>query len=167
MLKIENGKFELAGTEWTVFKETEQGKLCISDSIGDMIFGKTNDWKSSSLREYLNTEYLKKIEDIVGAENVIEFERNLLSLDGQTEYGTCKDKVSLISSFEYIENRKLLPNTGDYFWTLTPDSTPCNNDSTWVRVVSPSGCIDGNFCYHRSGVRPLVSFSSAIFESEE
>ncbi len=167
MIKVKNGKFELAGTGWTVLEDTEQGKFCISDSIGDKAFGKTNDWKTSGLREYLNTEHLKKIEEIVGAENVIEFERDLLSLDGQTEYGTCRDKVSLISVFEYIKHRKLLPNTGYWFWTLTADSTPCNDDDTWVRVVSPSGRFYYGVCnYYDGGVRPVCIFSSSIFESE-
>ena len=46
-----------------------------------------NKWTSSNLRNYLNTEIYKKICEEIGEENVIEFERNLLSLDGQTEYG--------------------------------------------------------------------------------
>lgn len=167
MLKVENGKFELLGTIWTVLEKTEKGVLCIADSIGDKAFGKNNDWKTSSLREWLNTEYLAKIENAIGADNVIEFERDLLSLDGQTEYGTCKDKVSLITAFEYIEHRKLLPNTGDWFWTITADSTPCNNDNTWVRVVSPSGRFGNGSCNLYYGLRPFCIFSSAIFESEE
>lgn len=167
MLKIENGKFELVGKIWTVLEKTEQGFLCIADSIGDKVFGKTNDWKDSDIRKFLNTEFLEKIENEIGAENVIEFERNLLSLDGQTEYGTCMDKVSIISAFEYIRNRKLLPNTGDWWWTLIADSTPCNDDDCWVRVVSPSGCISNDNCDDYGGVRPFCIFASSIFESGE
>lgn len=167
MLKIENGKFELAETIWTVLEKTEQGFLCIADSIGDKVFGKTNDWRKSNIRKFLNTEFLEKIENEIGAKNVIEFERNLLSLDGQTEYEACMDKVSIISVFEYIKHRKLLPNTGDWWWTLTADSTPCNNDDCWLRVVSPSGRICNGFCNYILGVRPVCIFSSSIFESGE
>ena len=167
MLKIENGKFELVGKIWTVLEQTEQGVLCIADSIGDKVFGKTNDWRESDIRKFLNTEFLEKIENEIGKDNVIEFERNLLSLDGQTEYGTCMDKVSIINAFEYIRNRKLLPNTGDWWWTLTTDSTPCNYDDCWVRVVSPFGYVDNGRCGSRNGVRPVCIFSSSIFESGE
>lgn len=167
MLKIENGKFELVGKIWTVLEKTEQGVLCIADSIGDKVFGKTNDWRESDIRKFLNTEFLEKIENEIGKDNVIEFERNLLSLDGQTEYGSCMDKVSIISAFEYIRNRKLLPNTGDWWWTLTADSTPCNDDDYWVRVVSSSGCISNDCCNDYYGVRPFCIFSSSIFESGE
>lgn len=167
MLKVENGKFELLGTIWTVLEKTEKGVLCIADSIGDKMFGKTNYWKTSFLREWFNTEYLAKIENEIGKDNVIEFERDLLSLDGQTEYGTCKDKVSLITAFEYIKHRKLLPNTGDWFWTITADSTPCNNDNAWVAVVRPSGGFGCNCCCYCIDVRPVCIFSSSIFESGE
>ena len=168
MLKVENGKFELLGTNWTVLEQTEKGYMCIADSIGDKRFGDTNDWRNSSLRIYLNEDYLAKLEEVVGKDNIVEFERDLLSLDGQTEYGTCIDKVSLITAFEYIRNRKLLPNTYDWFWTVTADSTLCNNDDVWVRVVSPSGDVDyDGHCSRIRGVRPVCIFSSAIFESEE
>ena len=88
-------------------------------------------------------------------------------MDGQTEYGTCKDLVSLISVDEYRKYRKFLPSTDRYWWTITPDSTPCNNDSTCLRVVSPGGYIGGISCNGGRGVRPFCIFSSSIFESEE
>lgn len=122
---------------------------------------------SSDLRNELNTDLRKKIESELGTDSLVEFERNLLSLDGQTEYGTCRDFVSLISVDEYRKYRKLLPNTERWWWTLTPDSTPCNNDGKWLRVVSPSGSISGDYCFNSRGVRPVCIFSSSIFESEE
>ena len=103
----------------------------------------------------------------VGEENIIEFERDLLSLDGQTEYGTCMDKVSLINVDEYRKFRCLIPNTGEWWWTITPDSTKCNNDTAWIAVVSPSGDFNGDIYLNYYGVRPFCIFSPSIFESEE
>lgn len=100
-----------------------------------------NDWKTSRLREYLNTEFYKKLCEEIGEENIVPFERNLISLDGQTEYGTCVDKVSLLNVDEYRKYRKLIPNTNYYWWMLTPDSTKCNNDARYINVVLPSGFI--------------------------
>ena len=161
--------FELAGVTWKVLDVTEKGAVCLADFIGeDMRFDTScNDWKVSSLRKYLNTEFYQKLVSAVGEENIIEFERDLLSLDGQTEYGTCMDKVSLINVDEYRKYRCLIPNTGEWWWTITPDSTKCNGDSIWTAVVSPSGCIS-NFSYDDDyGVRPFCIFSPSIFESEE
>lgn len=159
--------FQLADQTWKILDITDKGYLCLADRLPeDMEFGGNNDWKESAIREYLNGEFFESLSDAVGEDNIIPFERNLLSLDGQTEYGTCEDKVSLISFDEYRKYRYLIPNTGDYYWwTLTPDSTKCNDDTRWVRVVSPSGFVVNDYYYGGLGVRPVCIFSSLIFES--
>ena len=160
--------FELAGVNWKIIDITSDGYVCLADSIGDMKFdSENNDWRTSDLRKNLNEEFLKKIESEIGSDNLIEFERNLLSLDGQTEYGTCDDKVSLLTVDEYRKYRKHIPNTGDWFWLISPWSTPCNDFKNSVTVVAPSGNINFNYFDGRGGVRPFCIFSSAIFESEE
>ena len=173
MEKIKNVKeagntFELAGLKWTLLEVTEKGYLCLAERLEDsMQFGLNNDWKESDIRKYLNGEFAEKLATDIGAENIIEFERHLLSLDGQTEYGSCMDKVSLLTFDEYRKNRKHIPNAGYWWWLLTPDSTPCNGDSEWITVVSPRGSIDDLFYDDDLGVRPVCIFSSSIFESEE
>lgn len=161
---------EVAGINWLVLDKLEKGYFAISEDFygRDREFDDNcNDWKSSELRNELNTDLRKKIESELGTDSLVEFEHNLLSLDGQTEYGTCRDYVSLISVDEYRKYRKLLPNTGKWWWTLTPDSTACNDDDTFVRVVSPSGHFRSDCCYCSYGVRPVCIFSSSIFESCE
>lgn len=169
--KPEIGKtIEVAGIKWLVLDKLEKGYLVISDEF----YGKSrefdtdcNNWDSSDLRQELNTELRRKIEEAVGEGGLLKFTRDLLSMDGQTEYGSCEDYVSLISVDEYRKYRKLLPNTGEWWWTLTPDSTKCNDDTSYIRVVSPSGFIGSNFCDGSHGVRPVCIFSSSIFESYE
>ena len=169
--KPEIGKtIEVAGINWLVLDKLEKGYFAISEDFygRDREFDDNcNDWKSSELRNELNTDLRKKIENELGVDSLVEFERDLLSLDGQAEYGTCRDYVSLISVDEYRKYRKLLPNTGKWWWTLTPDSTACNDDDTFVRVVSPSGGIGDFNCSGSRGVRPVCIFSSSIFESCE
>ena len=169
MLRInENNQFTLAGTTWTVLNQTEQGVVCIADRSIRMIgFGTSNDWRESTIRKYLNTDFLEEIEKEIGAENVIEIERNLLSLDGLDDYGTCMDKVSLINLDEYRKYRKKIPNTDKWWWMITPDSTPSNDDSEWMAVVSPSGDINYGSYFGVRGVRPFCIFASCIFESGE
>lgn len=169
--KSEIGKtIEVAGINWLVLDKLEKGYFAISEDFygRDRKFDDNcNDWKSSDLRNELNTDLRKKIESELGVDSLVEFERNLLSLDGQAEYGTCRDYVSLISVDEYRKYRKLLPNTGKWWWTLTPDSTACNDDDTFVRVVSPSGRVNDDVYDSSLGVRPVCIFSSSIFESCE
>ena len=161
----EAGKtMEIAGMKWMILEETDKGYVALAaEPIEKMIFGKNNDWKESSIREILNTDFLEKIEKEVG--ELPEIERDLLSLDGQTEYGKCVDKISLISLDEYRKYRKYIPNSEHYWWTLTPDSTKCNKDSSWVTVVYPSGGFGSGRCGVGIGVRPFCIFPSEIFES--
>lgn len=169
--KPEIGKtIEVAGIKWLVLDKLEKGYLVISDEF----YGKSrefdtdcNNWDSSDLRQELNTELRRKIEEAVGEGGLLKFTRDLLSMDGQTEYGSCEDYVSLISVDEYRKYRKLLPNTGEWWWTLTPDSTKCNDDTSYIRIVSPSGRIGSGNCGNSNGVRPVCIFSSSIFESYE
>ena len=159
--------FKLAAVDWKILDITEQGYLCLAENVRDAKFGKNNNWKESNIREYLNSDFFEKLAKEIGTENIIPFKRNLLSMDGQTEYGDCEDKVSVINVDEYRKYRSLIPNAGYWWWTLTADSTPCNDDDTYILVVSPSGLIYYYVCNCSYGVRPLCIFSSSIFESEE
>lgn len=162
-------KFELAGLMWTILDITDKGYMCLADKLEDsMSFAnKTNNWSDSGLREYLDNVFLEKIAGEIGKENIIPFNRNLLSLDGQTEYGECEDMVSLLTVDEYRKYRKLIPNAGYWWWTCTPWSTESNSYEVETAVVSPSGYVFNNYCYNDRVVRPACIFSSAIFESED
>lgn len=166
-LKI-GDEFELADINCKILDITDAGYMCIGDSLGDKKFDEnSSDWNESSLREYLNNEFYEKIAREVGRENIISSKRNLLSLDGQTEYGETDDFVSLLTVDEYRKYRKFIPNTDEWWWLITPWSTPCNNYKSTVAVVSPSGNFNCSRCCNDCGVRPVCIFSSSIFESEE
>ena len=90
---------EISGMEWIILDKLPDGYFAILNSF----YGKTrmfdsdsSNWKESSLREELNTSFLEKINTPFDGNAVVEFDRNLLALDGQTEYGTCRDKISLL-----------------------------------------------------------------------
>ena len=159
---------ELAGMDWLILDKTEKGYFAILNGFDEKerTFDSTsNNWITSKLRNELNARFLKKITDELGKDAVIEFDRDLLSMDGQTEYGHCKDKISFLTVDEYRKYRKLLPNMDKWWWLLTPWSTPVNDFSTTIIVVSPSGIIGYCSCLIEYGVRPVCIFSSSIFES--
>lgn len=167
--KPEIGKtIELADMEWLILDKTEKGYFAILngfDGKSRSFDSDSNNWISSKLRKELNTNFLKKIIDELGETAVVEFDRDLLSLDGQTEYGHCKDKISILTVDEYRKYRKLLPNMPKWWWLITPWSTPVNDYNSTLTVVSPSGCFYDYFCINDFGVRPVCIFSSSIFES--
>lgn len=57
--------FEVAGTKWRILDIKPCGYVCLSDALEERkIFdSETNNWKLSSLREYLNNDFYKKIAD--------------------------------------------------------------------------------------------------------
>lgn len=161
---------EISGMEWMILDKLPDGYFAILNGF----YGKTrmfdsdsSNWKESSLREELNTSFLEKINTPLDGNAVVEFDRNLLALDGQTEYGTCRDKISLLTVDEYRKYRKYLPNMGKWWWLITPWSTPCNDYFKSGTVVSPSGVFGHCSCDYGLGVRPVCIFSSSIFESDE
>lgn len=162
------GKVEIAGIQWRVLDKLESGYFSIMEGFENLSIefdGDTNNWKESDLRNYLNTEFLRKLEGDVG--ELPEFKRDLISLDGQTEYGKCKDRVSLLIVDEYRKYRKHLPNTDKWWWLCTPWSTKCNGYEYQVAVVAPSGLICDDGYVSNCGVRPVCIFPSSLFESEE
>lgn len=160
-------EFQLARITWKILDITNEGYMCLAEPMDNKRFDfDDNNWKTSDLRSYLNKEFLKKIEEEIGIGNVLEFERNLLSLDGQTEYGTCIDKVSLLTVDEYRKYRKYIPNANKWWWLISPWSTPCNGYSGAVTVVSSSGYFDCDYCNNDNGVRPFCILNSNIFVSK-
>lgn len=160
-------KIEVADIEWIILDKTELGYLALANkAVKKCRFGKNNNWKDSEIRTYLEKEFVSKIEKEIGME-LPSLLRDLWSLDGQTEYGVCEDKMSLISLDEYRKYRNNIPNMGDYWWTLTPDTTKSNGNDNRNLVVCPSGGVNDNCCYCEIGVRPLCIFPTEIFESEE
>lgn len=166
-LKI-GDEFELADINWKILDITDAGYMCIGDSLGNKIFDdNSNNWNKSSLRTYLNGEFYEKVAKEIGEDNIFAFKRDLLSLDGMEEYGESDDFVSLLTVDEYRKYRKHIPNYEQWWWLITPWSTPCNNYESTVTVVSPSGFFFNFNCGFNFGVRPVCIFSSSIFESED
>lgn len=146
--------FQLVGLTWKILDITEQGYMChaVEPWKNAQFDRESNIWDESVLRSELQ-ELADKIAYEAGVDNIVPFERNLISLDGQTEYGVCVDRVSLLTVDEYRKYRSLIPNTEDYWWWLiTPWSTACNDDKTWGAVVSPSGSVHDIICGNNSAV---------------
>lgn len=161
--------FKLAGLTWTILDITDKGYMCLADRLEDLMEfdSESNNWVGSRLRYFLNTEFVEKITDEIGEENIIAFNRNLLSLDGQDEYGNCEDTVSLLTVDNYRKYRSFIPNTDNWWWLATPWSTKRNDCEYFVTVVSPCGNFGIDFCNRYYGVRPFCIFSSELFESED
>ena len=120
-------KFKLGDEIFIVLEQTENGTRVIAKEFAycNVKFGNNPDWKISPIRRKLNNEYFKKIAGIVGEKNILNMRRDLTSLDGLDDYGTCTDWVSLLTSAEYAKYHKILglkPGYPSWWWLITPMS---------------------------------------------
>lgn len=157
----------IGGIAFTVIQtEAERVKVIASSTIGDRAFdeGNKNDFAASSLRAYLNGEFLKKLIEAGAPEEMFEeFEIDLTADDGLKQYGKDRARVGLITCDEYRALRENIPPLPDtWWWTATPDS-PVNS---FVRYVSTDGALDYDSAYYGfRGVRPLCNLKSEILVS--
>ena len=158
--------FKIADMEFIKFSD-ENGitaAVC-KDIVFNSIFGIDNNLATSKILERLTAEILPKIEVAVGAENVLEFETDLLSLDGSGKHGILKSKISIPTFDFYRLNRAVFQKykLNKWWWLATPDSTSEYNNDSWCICVAPSGIIYDGFDYDSySGVRPFFNFVSSI-----
>lgn len=139
-------QMEILDTHYLTAVEGE-GVFCIAK---DIAFCKAfdedncNNWASSSLRNHLNIDFKDQLAERIGEDALLAFERDLTSDDGLKDYGICVDKISLISCDEYRKYRQYISNKSDWWWTLTPWSTPHSGNSYDARLVYADGSLDSS-----------------------
>lgn len=152
--------------EWVVLEQRSEGTAVITkDFIETMEFGNDSDWRTSLIREKLNKEFIKELTTVIGERGVVKIERDLISLDGLDDYGTCIDRISLLTATEYAKYHKILglkSSYPDWWFLITPYSAPSNSYSRYVCCVNSDGTVDWNDCDFAFGVRPFCVLDSSI-----
>ncbi len=128
----------------------------------------TRDYNKSSLKVLIESEIQPIIENGVGAENLVEHEVDLTSVDMQNEFGCCTCKVRPITFDEARKYNPLLvnKNLNDWWWTCTPWSTKECGWEYSLAVVSSSGYFSRSSSRSYIGVRPFCILKSNIFVSK-
>lgn len=160
-------EFTMGGIAWTVIQTGADWVKCItSDCVEERAFdeGNKNDFAASSLRAYLNGEFLRRLIKAGAPEEMFEyFNIDLTADDGLKNYGGDRVRIGLITCEEYRLLRGNIPALPDrWWWTATPDS-PINS---FVRYVGSDGSLYANYAYDgHGGVRPLCNLKSEILVS--
>ena len=160
-------EFTMGGIAWTVIQTGADWVKCIaSDCVEERAFdeGNKNDFAASSLRAYLNGEFLRRLIKAGAPEEMFEyFNIDLTADDGLKNYGGDRVRIGLITCEEYRLLRGNIPALPDrWWWTATPDS-PINS---FVRFVDSVGSLVSSVaCYGGDGVRPLCNLKSEILVS--
>lgn len=114
-----------------------------------------NDWRKSSLRRVLNTDFL----ELLDKKHLVMQTSDLIADNGDKAYGTSEDYVTILSCDQYRKYRDIVPLFEEWMWTLTPWS--CNtSNSFYVRIVHPTGYVSYDGASNSNGVAPACLFSS-------
>ena len=163
--------FKIGEHDFVVLKQQQDQTMVISKKLvatRKQFDEDTKDYNKSSIKKFIETNIQPMIEAEVGAENIVEHEVDLISVDMQQEFNPCKCKVRPITFDEAREFNALLVNKelDDYWWTCTPWSTKKRGWKYSMAVVSPSGYFHSCSCHYYFGVRPFCILKSNIFVSK-
>lgn len=165
------GTFKVGAHEFFVLEHGE-GKTSVlyKDLLENgMSFGQNNNFGDSNscvVRKRLQ-EFAEELKSIIGADNLLEHVVDLTSDDGLDDYGKTAANVSLLTCGLYRRFVKVIDKhkINEYWWLVTPFSTPTHGDNEWIKCVSPLGDIFLNGFDLINGVRPFCILNSNIFVS--
>ena len=115
-------RFGFKGFEWIVLdNNVDGGVLAIMASAWnneEYSFDDDgcNNYAKSSLRRKLLNELLP----VLGEDNLIPHEVDMVADNGDDRYGTVTDRVFILSCDEYRKYRKHVPLLPEWMWTCTP-----------------------------------------------
>ena len=154
-------RFGFKGFEWIVLdNNVDGGVLAIMTSAWnneEYSFDDDgcNNYAKSSLRRKLLNELLP----VLGEDNLIPHEVDLVADNGDDRYGTVTDRVFILSCDEYRKYRKYVPLLPEWMWTCTPWYIPYAGNSYDVRFVNYAGDLNGGSANGSIGVAPACVFN--------
>lgn len=165
-------KFSTDIGTFIVLEQTPEGTKVITENLyrEDVQFDdNTKNYKESALCKLCDEEIFAEFAEVFGAENIIEHEVDLTTVDMQKDYGTMNCKVRPITFDEARKYNDLLVNKElpDWYWTCTHWSTDDRGLKYSVAVMSPAGNINNYIYNYNYGVRPFCILKSNIFVSKE
>lgn len=152
---IKNNFVQIANLYWTPIELEDKIIYLLFTPLFLSIFGDTNNYKTSIIREWLNNgELLKELKQIY-KDKLLPLSLDLTSMDGLKHYGKInEDYLSLMDLNIYRKYREYIPTT-ENFWLATSDSTGFGRRDDLVRYIDSNGSIKEDFCDNIQGVRPF------------
>ena len=154
-------RFGFKGFEWIVLdNNVDGGVLAIMASAWnneEYSFDDDgcNNYAKSSLRRKLLNELLP----VLGEDNLIPHEVDMVADNGDDRYGTVTDRVFILSCDEYRKYRKHVPLLPEWMWTCTPWYISDTGNDSYVRFVGTGGNLGNYGAYYSSGVAPVCVFN--------
>ena len=153
--------FNFKGFEWIALdNNVDGGVLAVMTSSWNgekyrFDEGCCGNYAKSSLRRNLLDELLP----VLGEDNLIPHEVNLVADNGDNRYGKVSDKVFILSCDEYRKYRKNVPLLPEWMWTCTPWYITDSGNSYNVRYVDADGLLNCTYAGNTYGVAPACVFT--------
>ena len=157
--------FTVADVEFVALGVEQRGLLAVTtEPIDEYPFDEDgcNDWRQSSIRRFLNEEWITKFDKAM----LLPFVSDLTADDGMTDYGKCEDYAFLLSDALHRKYRTVLPKYDCWWWHLTPWT--CNPSyAALVRYSATSGTLYFSNTRSTRGAVSGLLFNPAIFDRAE
>lgn len=161
---IQGEHFGFKGVDWIVLdNNVDGGVLAIMTSTWnnrEYSFDDDgcNNYTKSSLRKKLLNELLP----VLGEDNLIPHEVDMVADNGDDRYGTVTDRVFILSCDEYRKYRKHVPLLPEWMCTCTPWYISDAGSGSYVRYVHTDGFLNFNSAISSSGVAPACVFKKNV-----
>ena len=179
---VPTGKtFEVWGRKFTVLQSSEDKVFVLAAELetkmpfredGEVYKVAPNDFRDSTVRNWLNDEYLGLLQE-KGLKNgdILDLEIDLKCTLGQHEYGTDTVKAGLLTLEQYGEYYDIIPKVDDWWCLATPWKTPSRSPNTYntnyVWSVYTNGVCSDSSCSNPCGVRPALNLSPSLLVAWE
>ena len=135
-------------------------KFCHGEENADEK-GNLNNYRTSNVRE----EFLLNMVPVLGRENLLMHEVDLVADNGDRSYGTVNDSVFLITCDEYRKYRDYIPRYEKRVWTATPwycgDKDSDTGVAEYSRYVNAGGRLDYYYAGNSSAIAPACILNPA------
>lgn len=156
-------RFGFKGFEWIVLdNNVDGGVLAIMTSAWnneEYSFDDDDDGYNNYAKSSLRRKLLNELLPVLGEDNLIPHEVDLVADNGDDRYGTVTDRVFILSCDEYRKYRKHVPLLPEWMWTCTPWYISDTGNGNLVRGVSTDGSLNGSGAYYGGAVAPACVFN--------
>lgn len=131
-----------------------------------------NDYRKSSLKQYIENDWLRKlIANGADEADMLDFTVNLCETDGSKAYGVIEVKAAPLTLAQYGKYKDIIPFAeDDGWWLVTPLwgpwlRSPYTSGTNGAWLVNSSGAAHNDDVSDSYGVRPVLLLSSDLLVS--
>ena len=154
-------RFGFKGFEWIVLdNNVDGGVLAIMASAWNSEeYNFDDDGCNNYAKSSLHRKLLNELLPVLGEDNLIPHEVDMVADNGDDRYGTVTDRVFILSCDEYRKYRKHVPLLPEWMWTCTPRYITDTGDGYDVREVNADGILGSSYAHNGNGVVPACIFN--------